>query len=172
MKKKTKKKIAKELLLLSVRMSELKDLKRQTSSNVYKIKNVCGYSYSHASSSISSLNLLISEIDLKMKSHRNRCKKLATDLIKGSGLIFEESPKDVVPYSKIDLQRGYIILNRMEQNPQVDNDRLQEYVLILESGNIVSKENIIARSVLEDNFQYKDNYTKKQVAAMSILATM
>jgi len=172
MKKKTKKKIAKELLLLSVRMSELKDLKRQASSNVYKIKNVCGYSYSHAHSSISSLNYLMAEIDLKTKSHKNRCKKLATDLIKGSGLMFEESPKDIIPYSKIDLQRGYIILNMVEQNPKVDDDKPQEYVLILESGEIVSKENVVARSVLEDNFQYKDNYTKKQVAAMSILATM
>ena len=166
MKKKTKKKIAKELLLIGIRVAELKNLRYSLNNDVYKIKSICGYSYSYSNNATSSLNMIISEIDREMKRHKNRSHKLATDLIKNTGLIFEESPNDIAPYTRKDLQNGYIELNMIE------GDTLIPYILVLETGDIISRDNVVARSVLENKLQYKSNYNRKQVMAMNIITNL
>lgn len=161
--KNPKERPTKELLLLSVRINELRNLRMRTSNEIYIINAVCGNSFSTRHNSISSLSLLISELDSKIKKHEKRCTRLMTGIIKRSNKIFEESPKDLVPLGTKDLSRGYVELNEVKDDTVVLN------LLLLDTGEIVPESSVKAREVLKNGPSYSSEYTMKKIAALNVL---
>lgn len=160
---KSKRKKSKELLLLNVRVLELRSLVWRLQYDVSYLNNICGRNFQRKDHALSSISFLKSEIELWINRYNKRSHKIVTDFIKDTGKTFQESPRDLIPFNKEDLLYGYIILN------EVKNDSLVTNVYILETGEIIPKGNKKAQMILSQDMNYEDEYTRKKIISMNAL---
>lgn len=162
---------ANELLLISVRIDELRSLKMRLSSSTYMINFICGTSYNHklertyttSVNAINTINLLISEIEIEKKRLVKRSWVLLSRIIKRTKKTFKESPQKMVPLHSRDLLNGYVELT------EVKDDTLIPHLLLLDSGKIESAGSVRAKEVLSAGPSYESDFTNKKIRSHTIM---
>lgn len=159
---KTKKEIVTELLLQSVRIDELKQLRLQVYRTTSLVKHRCGENFTWSGKAVATNSMLISEIDLTIKRRERRSSELMVDLFKRSNKLFEEKPSELVPINIYALAEGYLNLT------EVTDDGPVPHMLLLESGEIIPSVKQRAREVLAEGPNYQE-FTKNKIHARMIM---
>jgi len=144
--------MAKELILLSIRLRELKYTKMNlvnTNNNIKKTLNHKNH-YKSFSNTIISLEQTILEIDMEIHKRKKRIKRIITKFIKDSDKLFEESPSTIIPGTR-DILNGYIELNEID-----NNDQLIKNVLLLNIGEIHRLSDYASQAILHEYYVDKD----------------
>ena len=144
--------LSKELILLAIRVNELKATKRHLSNILINVGNKLK-KYDNANTFKKASTGLIVEIDIEIARRYKRMKRIATSLFKSSGKIFQEDPKDIRPSTR-EILDGYIELNEIKEDTLIPN------ILILNTGQILNRDSYEAYALLHESYLNEREFNK------------